>query len=123
MDEEIGADDGDCVVGCGCGCGLEDDDDRSRMEAFIEGVRAATAAGIAWEEGMEWQHSGASTPAMYSESAYGEFMTGGLSKVAGSGDEKRRDRLGGRSAVVSPTPTKTKKKGKKKARASALSYY
>ncbi|CAA9959974.1 WD domain containing protein [Pyrenophora teres f. maculata] len=123
MDEEIGADDGDCVVGCGCGCGLEDDDDRSRMEAFIEGVRAATAAGMAWEEGIEWQHSGASTPAMYSESGYGDFMTGGGSKMAGSGDEKRRDRLGVRSAMVSPTPTKTKKKGKRKVRASGLSYY
>jgi len=123
MDEEVGADDSDCVVGCGCGCGLEDDDDRSRMEAFIEGVRAATAAGIAWEEGIEWQHSGASTPAMYSESGYGDFMTGGVSKVAGSGDEKRRDRLGPRSAMVSPTPTKTKKKGRKKVRASGLSYY
>ncbi|CAN9144126.1 unnamed protein product [Alternaria alternata] len=123
MDDEIGMDDGECVVGCGCGCGLEDDDERSRMEAYIEGVRAANAAGIAWEEGSEWLPSGTTTPALYAESAYGDFMTGGVSKMAGTGEEKRKERLGGRSNVVSPTPTKTKKKGKKKVRASGLSYY
>ena len=123
MDDESGMDDGECVVGCGCGCGLEDDDERSRMEAYIEGVRAANAAGIAWEEGSEWLPSGTTTPALYAESAYGDFMTGGVSKMAGTGEEKRKERLGGRSNVVSPAPTKTKKKGKKKVRASGLSYY
>ncbi|KAI4695386.1 uncharacterized protein J4E84_002012 [Alternaria hordeiaustralica] len=124
MDDEIGMDDGECVVGCGCGCGLENDDERSRMEAYIEGVRAANAAGIAWEEGSEWFPSGTTTPALYAESAYGDFMTGGASKMAGmnGGEEKRKERLGGRSNVVSPTPAK-KKKGKKKVRASGLSYY
>jgi hypothetical protein len=86
-------------------------------------VRAANAAGIAWEEGSEWLPSGTTTPALYAESAYGDFMTGGVSKMAGTGEEKRKERLGGRSNVVSPTPTKTKKKGKKKVRASGLSYY
>jgi len=124
MDDEISMEDGECVVGCGCGCGLENDDERSRMEAYIEGVRAAQAAGIAWEEGSEWLPSGTTTPALYAESAYGDFMTGGASKMAGmnGGDGKRKERLGGRSNVVSPTPAK-KKKGKKKVRASGLSYY
>jgi hypothetical protein len=123
MDDEIGMDDGECVVGCGCGCGLENDDERSRMEAYIEEVRAANAAGIVWEEGSEWLPSGTTTPALYAESAYGDFMTGGASKMVSNGEEKRKERSGGRSNVVSPTPTKAKKKGKKKMRASALSYY
>jgi hypothetical protein len=130
MDDELGMDDGECVVGCGCGCGLEDDDERSRMEAYIEGVRAANAAGIAWEEGSEWPQSGLTTPALYAESAYGDFMTGGASKMAGS-DEKKKVMLAARVMAVSPTPTSTtttttatkKKKGKKKVRASGLSYY
>ena len=124
MGDEIGVDEGECIVGCGCGCGLEDDDERSRMEAYIEGVRAAHAEGSAWEDGSEWMPSGTTTPALYSESAYGDFMTGGASKVMGSGDRKRERATGvGRRDVVSPTPTKTKKKSKKKVRASGLSYY
>jgi hypothetical protein len=129
MDDELGMDDGDCVVGCGCGCGLEDDDERSRMEAYIEGVRAANAAGIAWDEGNEWPQSGLTTPALYAESAYGVFMTGGVSKMAGSGEERKKVLLAARATAVSPTPTSTttsttkKKKGKKKTRASGLSYY
>ncbi|USP81169.1 hypothetical protein yc1106_08443 [Curvularia clavata] len=129
MGDEIGVDEGECTVGCGCGCGLEDDDERSRMEAYIEGVRAAQAEGSAWEEGSEWLPSGITTPAMYPESAYGDFMTGGVSKMMGSGgrsEEKRKEKSaagGGRRDVVSPTPTKAKKKSKKKVRASGLSYY
>ncbi|KNG44977.1 wd repeat-containing protein [Stemphylium lycopersici] len=128
MDDEVGMNDGECVVGCGCGCGLEDDDERSRMEAYIEGVRAAQAAGTAWEEGSVWLPSGTTTPALYPESAYGDFMTGGTSKMTGAsaGEEKKKERGaggGGRRDVVSPTPTKAKKKGKKKPRASGLSYY
>jgi hypothetical protein len=129
MDDELGMDDGDCVVGCGCGCGLEDDDERSRMEAYIEGVRAANAAGIAWDEGNEWPQSGLTTPALYAESAYGDFMTGGVSKMAGSGEERKKVLLAARATAVSPTPTSTttsttkKKKGKKNSRASGLSYY
>jgi len=132
MDDEIGMDDGECVVGCGCGCGLEDNDERSRMEAYLEEVRAAHAAGITWEEGDEWlqmaPHSEPATPGLYAESLYGDFMTGGASKMAGHGEEKRRERLTGRStANASPTPSKDKKKKskakKKKVRASGLSYY
>jgi hypothetical protein len=125
MDDEIVTDDGECAVGCGCGCGLENDDERSRMEAYIEGVRAANAAGIAWEEGSEWFPSGTTTPALYAESAYGDFMTGGASKMVGGngGEEKRKERVSGRGGGISPTPGKTKKKGKKKVRASGLSYY
>ena len=129
MDDELGMDDGECVVGCGCGCGLEDDDERSRMEAYIEGVRAAQAAGTAWEEGSVWLPSGTTTPALYPESVYGDFMTGGASKMAGTtsaGEEKKKERGaggGGRRDVVSPTPTKAKKKGKTTPRASGLSYY
>ena len=129
MGDEIGVDEGECTVGCGCGCGLEDDDERSRMEAYIEGVRAAQAEGSAWEEGSEWLPSGITTPAIYPESAYGDFMTGGASKMMGSGgrsEEKRKEKSaagGGRRDVVSPTPTKAKKKSKKKVRASGLSYY
>ncbi|KAF1831109.1 hypothetical protein BDW02DRAFT_572344 [Decorospora gaudefroyi] len=125
MDDELGIDEGECVVGCDCGCGLEDDDERTRMEAYIEGVRAANAAGIAWEEGSDWFQSGSITPAFHAESAYSDFMTGGASKMAESGGERRRERLAGRSAMVSPTPTvkKKEKKGRKKARISGLSYY
>ncbi|EOA91015.1 hypothetical protein ACJQWK_11422 [Exserohilum turcicum] len=123
MGDEVWMDDGECVVGCGCGCGLEDNSERSRMEAYIEGVRAAHADGTTWDNTSEWMPSGTTTPA-YAESAYGDFMTGGVSKMAGTGsEEKRRERPGGRRDVVSPTPTKAKKKFKKKARVSGLSYY
>ncbi|KAF1944296.1 hypothetical protein EJ02DRAFT_464364 [Clathrospora elynae] len=129
MDDDIGMDEGECVVGCGCGCGLEDDDERSRMEAYIEEVRAANAAGIAWDEGSEWLQSRSTPPGVYTDSTYGhgDAMTGGASKMAGSMVGEGRKRLAGRSTAVSPTPTKTKKekdkKGKKKVRASGLSYY
>ncbi|KAF1851811.1 uncharacterized protein K460DRAFT_273188 [Cucurbitaria berberidis CBS 394.84] len=131
MDDELGMEDGECVVGCGCGCGLEDNDERSRMEAYIEEVRAANAAGVAWEEGGEWlqmaSHSQPATPGLYAESIYSDFMTGAASKmVGGNEDEKRRERLAGRDKANSPTPTAKKKdKGKKKktTRASGLSYY
>ena len=102
------------------------------MEAYLEEVRAAHAAGITWEEGDEWlqmaPHSEPATPGLYAESLYGDFMTGGASKMAGHGEEKRRERLTGRStANASPTPSKDKKKKskakKKKVRASGLSYY
>lgn len=130
MDDEIGTSDTECVVGCGCGCGLEDNDERSRMEAYIEEVRAANAAGIAWSELSEWVRSQPVTPSIYADSLYGDFMTGGASKMAVSGEEeRRRERLAGAgrsSTNPSPTPTaeKRKKKGKKKkTRASGLSYY
>lgn len=133
MDDELGTDTSDCIVGCGCGCGLEDNNERSRMEAYIEEVRAAHAAGITWEEGSEWMqpqttpYSQPGTPGLYPDSIYGDFMTGGASKMASHSEEKRRERLTGRStANTSPTPSKDKKrksKAKKKVRASGLSYY
>ncbi|KAJ4369051.1 hypothetical protein N0V83_006134 [Neocucurbitaria cava] len=131
MDDEPGMDNGECVVGCGCGCGLEDDNERTRMEAYIDDVRAANAAGEGWEEGGDWLHmpstSQPATPGVYTEGVYGDFMTGGASKMMGSNEEdKRRERLAGKErANTSPTPTtkKNKGKGKKKVRASGLSYY
>jgi hypothetical protein len=36
VDEDLGMDEGECVVGCGCGCGLEIEDERTRMEAYID---------------------------------------------------------------------------------------
>ncbi|KAH7392733.1 hypothetical protein BKA66DRAFT_412227 [Pyrenochaeta sp. MPI-SDFR-AT-0127] len=133
MDDELGMDDGECIVGCGCGCGLEEDDERSRMEAYIAEVRAANAAGVTWDEGGEWfqmaSRSQPATPGLHAEGVYGDFMTGGASKMAASNvEEKRRERLGGSgrgAANTSPTPAKKKEKGKgkKKVRASGLSYY
>jgi hypothetical protein len=139
MDDELGMDDGECIVGCGCGCGIEDDDERSRMEAYIDEVRAANAAGVAWDESGGWlQLASASepaTPGIYGESMHGDFMTGVASKVdVANKDEKRRerdkDRVSGRgSKTTSPTPTtstmrkRKKEKAKKKPRASGLSYY
>ncbi|CAO2651125.1 Nn.00g094220.m01.CDS01 [Neocucurbitaria sp. VM-36] len=120
MDDELGMDNGECVVGCGCGCGLEDDNERSRMEAYIDEVRAANAAGDGWEGG-EWLQmaslSQPTTPGVYAESVYGDFMTGGASKMAGDHkDDKRRERLAGKEKTnTSPTPaTKKKDKGKGK---------
>ncbi|KAH9865020.1 hypothetical protein IAQ61_008966 [Plenodomus lingam] len=130
MDDEIGGDEGDCMVGCGCGCGFEDNNERSRMEAYLEDVRAANAAGhhVAWTEdgdSMRMQsHPG--TPSLYENSISGDFMTGGGSKMIYQGEEKRRERLTGRStANTSPTPSRDrkKKKTKKKTRVSGLSYY
>lgn len=100
------------------------------MEAYIDEVRAANAAGIAWDEGSEWMQMAAysqpATPGVYADSIYGDFMTGGASKMM-QGDEKRKERLPGRStANTSPTPSKDRKKknkAKKKVRASGLSYY
>ncbi|KAI8934660.1 hypothetical protein NX059_008351 [Plenodomus lindquistii] len=130
MDDEIGADEGECIVGCGCGCGLEDNDERSRMEAYLDDVRAANAAGqhVAWGEDGEsmHMHSQPPTPGMYENSIYSDFMTGAGSKMVDRGEEKRRERLTGRSSAnTSPTPSRDrkKKKTKKKPRASGLSYY
>ncbi|KAH9875196.1 hypothetical protein J1614_004686 [Plenodomus biglobosus] len=130
MDDEIGGDEGECMVGCGCGCGLEDTDERSRMEAYLDDVRAANAAGqhVAWgEDGDSMQmHSQPVTPGLYENSVSGGSMTGGGSKIIDQGEEKRRERLTGRStANTSPTPSRErkKKKSKKKVRASGLSYY
>jgi hypothetical protein len=134
MDDELGMDDGECVVGCGCGCGLEDDDERSRMEAYIDEVRAANAAGVAWDESGGWHQLAAAsqppTPGLYAEGV--DLMTNVASKAEGVQDDRRRERdrvrVSGRaSKTTSPTPTTstTRKKGKKskKPRASGLSYY
>ncbi|KAF2847773.1 hypothetical protein T440DRAFT_402897 [Plenodomus tracheiphilus IPT5] len=130
MDDEIGGDEGECMVGCGCGCGLEDNDERSRMEAYLDDVRAANAAGqhVAWGEDGEstFMHSQPPTPSLYENSVYGDSMTGLGGKMIDQGEEKRRERLAGRStANTSPTPSRDrkKKKTKKKTRASGLSYY
>jgi hypothetical protein len=122
------------VVGCGCGCGLEDDDERSRMEAYIDEVRAANAAGVAWDESGGWHQLAAAsqppTPGLYAEGV--DLMTNVASKAEGVQDDRRRERdrvrVSGRaSKTTSPTPTTstTRKKGKKskKPRASGLSYY
>ncbi|KAH6618628.1 hypothetical protein C7974DRAFT_400511, partial [Boeremia exigua] len=130
IDDELGMEEGECVVGCGCGCGFEVEDERTRMEAYIEEVRAATASGVTWEDGDAWMQlvpndSGHATPSVFSEtSMFDGFNWGkGVSKVAGAGNDKRKDQPSGRG-TPSPTPTATKKKkGRKKVRASGLSYY
>jgi hypothetical protein len=122
---------GDCVVGCGCGCGFEVEDERTRMEAYIDEVRAATASGVTWEDGEAWMRripSGSEivTPSAFSEnSMFDGFSWGrGVSKIAGEGTEKKKEKPSGRK-TPSPTPTAAKKKKSKKkaARASGLSYY
>lgn len=139
MDDELGMDDGECVVGCGCGCGLEDDDERSRMEAYIDEVRAANAAGVAWDESGAWlQVASASeppTPGVFAADfdRHEDLLTPVLKNPSpaqeGQRRERERERVSGRaSQATSPTPTtstvrKKEKKGKKKARASGLSYY
>lgn len=132
MDDELGMDDGECIVGCGCGCGLEDDDERSRMEAYIEGVRAANAAGIAWDESVDWRQMASAseppTPGLSTGSVYGDFMTGAASKPVNALESRKKEKDRERAAArlsnnTSPTPTVKKKKGKKKARVSGLSYY
>ncbi|EAT85296.2 hypothetical protein SNOG_07830 [Parastagonospora nodorum SN15] len=125
MDDELGMDDGECVVGCGCGCGFEDDDERTRMEAYIDGVRAANAAGVAWDESGGWLQL-AST-----DDAHGDSLHESTDKSGAVHDDKRereRERVTGRtSKTTSPTPTtstmRKRKKEKKKPRASGLSYY
>ena len=101
------------------------------MEAYIDEVRAANAAGEGWEEGGEWLQmaslSQPTTPGVYAEGVYGDFMTGGASKMVGNNkDDKRREKVAGREKTnTSPAPAAKKKdKGKvKKVRASGLSYY
>ena len=131
IDDELGMEDGDCVVGCGCGCGFEVEDERTRMEAYIDEVRAATASGVTWEDGEAWMQripssSEIVTPSAFSENSIFDGFTWGraVSKIPGEGTEKRKDKPSGRG-TPSPTPTAAKKKkGKKKAaRASGLSYY
>ena len=130
IDDELGMEESECVVGCGCGCGFEVEDERTRMEAYIEEVRAATASGVTWEDGDAWMQmappdSELGTPSVFSEnSLFDGFSWGrGVSKIAGAGNDKRKDKPSGRGT---PSPTLTaakKKKGKKKVRASGLSYY
>ncbi|KAJ4297615.1 hypothetical protein N0V90_005508 [Kalmusia sp. IMI 367209] len=47
MADELGVDEGECVVGCGCGCGVPTSRERGRIEEFLEGVRS-------WEERGSW---------------------------------------------------------------------
>ncbi|KAF2629759.1 hypothetical protein BU25DRAFT_389040 [Macroventuria anomochaeta] len=130
IDDGLGIEEGECVVGCGCGCGFEVEDERTRMEAYIDEVRAATASGVTWEDGDAWMQmlppeSELATPSAFSEnSMFDGFNWGrGVSKIAGAGNDKRKDKPSGRR-MPSPTPTAAKKKkGKKKVRASGLSYY
>ncbi|KAJ4319648.1 hypothetical protein N0V94_003790 [Neodidymelliopsis sp. IMI 364377] len=130
IDDELGMEEGECVVGCGCGCGFEVEDERTRMEAYIDEVRAATASGVTWDDGDAWRQllppdPEFATPSTFSEnSVFGDFNWGrGVSKIAGAGNDKRKDKPSGRG-TPSPTPTAAKKKkGKKKVRASGLSYY
>jgi WD40 repeat protein len=130
IDDELGMEEDECVVGCGCGCGFEVEDERTRMEAYIDEVRAATASGVTWDDGDAWKQllppdPDLATPSTFSEnSMFGDFNWGrGVSKVAGAGNDKRKDKSSGRG-TPSPTPTAAKKKkGKKKVRASGLSYY
>ncbi|KAF2130829.1 hypothetical protein P153DRAFT_336743 [Dothidotthia symphoricarpi CBS 119687] len=131
MDDELEIGEDECVVGCGCGCGLEDDDERSRMEVYIEGVRAANAAGVAWQEGSGWQmvehtmNEHVKPELMESETS----ARGRMDKDSNAQERKRRERLNGRSvANTSPgssTKAKRKEKGKekKKVKVSGLSYY
>jgi hypothetical protein len=130
IDDELGTEEGECVVGCGCGCGFDVEDERTRMEAYIDEVRAATASGVTWEDGDAWMNmlppdSELATPSAFSEnSMFDGFAWGrGVSKIASNSSTKGKERAGGRGAP-SPTPTAAKKKkSKKKTRASGLSYY
>ncbi|KAJ4994358.1 WD repeat-containing protein [Stagonosporopsis vannaccii] len=130
IDDDLGMEEGECVVGCGCGCGFEIEDERTRMEAYIDEVRAATASGVTWEDGDAWMQlippdSEVATPSIFSDNSMFEgFNWGrGVSKIAAAGNDKRKDKPSGRG-TISPTPTAAKKKkGKKKVRASGLSYY
>lgn len=88
MDDSLSQSSDDCIVGCSCGCGIEPQtDERSRMEAYLEGVRAANAAGTAWSDapGAEWAPSSRSqpvTPGGYTESEYdAEYLPGGAFKM------------------------------------------
>lgn len=128
IENELGIEEGECVVGCGCGCGFEVEDERTRMEAYIDEVRAATASGVTWEDGDAWMFptdSELATPSAFSEnSMFDGFKWGrGVSKIAGAGNGTKQDKPSGRG-TPSPTPTGAKKKkSKKKVRASGLSYY
>jgi hypothetical protein len=130
VNHELGIEEGECVVGCGCGCGFEVEDERTRMEAYIDEVRAATASGVTWEDGDAWMQmlppeSELATPSAFSEnSMFDGFNWGkGVSKIAGASNDKRKEKPSGRR-TPSPTPTAAKKKkSKKKTRASGLSYY
>lgn len=130
IDDGLGMEEGECVVGCGCGCGFEVEDERTRMEAYIDEVRAATASGVTWEDGDAWMQripsgSELATPSVFSEnSMFDGFSWGrGVSKIASDSKDKRKDKSTGRG-TPSPTPTAgKKKKSKKKVRASGLSYY
>lgn len=130
IDDELGMGEGECVVGCGCGCGFEVEDERTRMEAYIDEVRAATASGVTWEDGDAWMQmqppdSELATPSVFSEnSMFDGFTWGrGVSKIASTSIDKGKEKPSGRG-TPSPTPTTAKKKkSKKKVRASGLSYY
>jgi hypothetical protein len=129
IDDELGMEEGECVVGCGCGCGFEVEDERTRMEAYIDEVRAATASGVTWEDGDAWMNmlppDSLATPSTFSEnSMFDGFTWGkGVSKIASNASTKGTERPSGRGSP-SPTPTTAKKKkSKKKTRASGLSYY
>lgn len=130
IDDELGMDECECVVGCGCGCGFEVEDERTRMEAYIDEVRAATASGVTWEDGDAWMQmlppdSDLTTPSVFSDNGMFDGFTWGrgVSKIASANNEKGRAKPSGRG-TPSPTPTAArKKKSKKKIRASALSYY
>jgi len=107
MDTDLVTLDGECVVGCACGCGLGGDDERERMEAYIEGVRAAglgvgmvgveegsVGVGVEGKEGMgRGRESGTTSPSL-----------------TGTGSTVRKGR-------------KEKEKGRRRAKMSGLSYY
>lgn len=92
MDEGLGHEEGECVVGCGCGCGFEEDHERTRME---EGFRR-------WEEKGGW------LPDMEEDGGGGRSYEGSLAGEVGKWSADVAKKSVGKK-------TKTKGKGKKKA--------
>jgi ribosomal protein L12E/L44/L45/RPP1/RPP2 len=102
LDDEIGVEEGECVVGCGCGCGFESDEERDRIEEFIEGVR--------WEERGGW----------LPEVEFDEDASTKNSKALEADAERRRGRV---QQEVGPKKAGKPKGKKKTTRVSGLSYY
>ncbi|KAF2708289.1 hypothetical protein K504DRAFT_382113 [Pleomassaria siparia CBS 279.74] len=58
LDEGLGYDEGECVVGCGCGCGFEEDEDEKRAE-MVRSFRN-------WEERGGWMPDDVEDVGVYS---------------------------------------------------------
>lgn len=111
MDDELGMDEGECVVGCGCGCGFEDDYEHGSIVEYVEGVRG-------WEERGGW------LPEVEFEeeaSTKGSRMT--LAQDMEYKEEVRRWDEQGKEGKEDGRRGEKKGKGKRKARVTGKSYY